>query len=98
MRNQRTISIYGVFAIERYKIPKKLKFWFISQKCSKYYNLFRFIINSFFIFFRVLSLSIAKAPYARINGPGASPLQKTKRTVWRLTDIQEEQFSLFFQD
>src|SRR5215208_6997067 len=56
------MSSYGAFAIERYETPKKLKFWFISQKYSKYYNLFRFIINSFFIFFRVSSLSIAKAP------------------------------------
>jgi hypothetical protein len=36
--------------------------------------------------------------YARLNGPGAPPLQKTKRTVQRLTNIQEEQFLLFFQD
>ena len=35
---------------------------FISQKCSKYCNLSRFHINSFFIFFGVSYLSTAKGP------------------------------------
>src|SRR3954462_7582485 len=43
----------GPFAVERYETTKKIKFLFISQKCSKYYNLSRFHINSFFIFFGV---------------------------------------------
>src|SRR5204863_6951484 len=54
---------YGPFAVERYETTKKIKFMFISQKCSKYYNLFRFHINSFLIFFGVSYLSTAKGPY-----------------------------------
>src|SRR6266496_4093717 len=54
---------YGPFAVERYKTTKKIKFMFISQKCSKYCNLSRFHINSFFIFFGVSYLSTAKGPY-----------------------------------
>ena len=54
---------YGPFAVERYETTKKIKFMFISQKCSKYCNLSRFHINSFFIFFRVSYLSTAKGPY-----------------------------------
>ncbi|CAG8837499.1 25920_t:CDS:2, partial [Racocetra persica] len=30
--------------------------------------------------------------------PGALPLEKPKRTIQRLTNVQEEQFLLFFQD
>src|SRR5947207_10541281 len=41
---------------------KKINFIFICQKCFKCYNLFRFYINLFFIFFGVSSLSIAKLP------------------------------------
>src|SRR2546421_481252 len=52
----------GPFAVKRYETTKKIKFMFISQKCSKYYNLSRFHINLFFIFFRVLYLSTAKGP------------------------------------
>jgi len=55
--------IYGPFAVERYETTKKIKFMFISQKYSKYCNLSRFHINSFFIFFRVSYLSTAKGPY-----------------------------------
>src|ERR1044072_3110030 len=54
---------YEGFAIEREEIPKKNNFIFICQKCFKCYNLFRFYINSFFIFFGVSFLSIAKLPY-----------------------------------
>ena len=54
---------YGSFAIERKEIQKKINFIFICQKCFKYYNLFRFYINLFFIFFGVSFLSIAKLPY-----------------------------------
>src|SRR5205814_10008194 len=54
---------YGPFAVKRYETTKKIKFIFISQKCSKYCNLFRFHINSFLIFFGVSYLSTAKGPY-----------------------------------
>src|ERR1044072_4493562 len=57
------ILTYEGFAIEREETPKKINFIFICQKCFKCYNLFRFYINSFFIFFGVSSLSIAKLPY-----------------------------------
>src|SRR5213078_4750116 len=43
-------STYGPFAVERYETTKKIKFMFISQKCSKYCNLSRFHINSFLFF------------------------------------------------
>src|SRR4051812_13189849 len=52
------------FAIEREETQKKINFIFICQKCFKCYNLFRFYINSFFTFFGVSSLSIAKPPYS----------------------------------
>src|SRR5438094_9855062 len=55
-------AIYGPFAVERYETTKKIKFMFISQKCSKYCNLSRFHINPFFIFFGVSYLSTAKSP------------------------------------
>src|SRR6266542_2340828 len=58
---------YGCFAIEREETPKKSKFFFICQICSKYYNLFRFNINSKNNFFRVSSLSTAKCPYIPLN-------------------------------
>src|SRR5207248_5777197 len=58
---------YGPFAVERYETTKKIKFMFISQKCSKYCNLSRFHINSFFIFFRVSYLSTAKGPYINLS-------------------------------
>ena len=54
---------YGPFAVERYETTKKIKFMFISQKYSKYCNLSRFHINSFFIFFEVSYLSTAKGSY-----------------------------------
>src|SRR3954469_15133470 len=57
----------GPFAVERYETTKKIKFMFISQKCSKYCNLSRFHINSFFIFFGVSYLSTAKGPYVQEN-------------------------------
>src|SRR4051794_34520206 len=53
-------NAYGDFAIEREETQKKINFIFICQKYFKCYNLFRFYINSFFIFFGVFSLSIAK--------------------------------------
>src|SRR5436190_15857090 len=56
-------SIYGPFAVERYETTKKIKFMFISQKCFKYYNLSRFHINPFFIFFGASYLSTVKGPY-----------------------------------
>ncbi|RHZ86841.1 hypothetical protein Glove_43g2 [Diversispora epigaea] len=47
----------------------------------------------------VASDTINKArKHARLYGPGAPPLQKLKKTVQRLNDIQEDQFLLFFQD
>ena len=54
---------YGCFAVKREKTPKKSKFFFICQIYSKYYNLFRFNINSKNNFFRVSFLSTAKCPY-----------------------------------
>src|SRR5436189_5685139 len=54
---------YGSFAIKRKETQKKINFIFICQKCFKCYNLFRFYINLFFIFFGVSSLSIAKLSY-----------------------------------
>src|SRR5687768_9149155 len=57
------VRAYGHFAVEREKTSKKFNFIFICQKCFKCYNLFRFYINSFFIFFEVFSLSTAKLPY-----------------------------------
>src|SRR5436190_20118287 len=38
-RHYNVSSIYGPFAVERYETTKKIKFMFICQKCSKYYNL-----------------------------------------------------------
>ena len=57
------LSRYESFVIERKETPKKINFIFICQKCFKCYNLFRFYINLFFIFFRVSFLSIAKLPF-----------------------------------
>ncbi|PKK56639.1 hypothetical protein RhiirC2_799605, partial [Rhizophagus irregularis] len=36
--------------------------------------------------------------YARLYGPGASNLIKTKRTIKRMSEIKEKQFLMFFQD
>jgi hypothetical protein len=36
--------------------------------------------------------------HARLYGPGALPINKTKRKVQRLSNVQEEQFTIFFQD
>src|SRR5437762_14325818 len=60
------MNTYGSFAIEREETQKKINFIFICQKCFKCYNLFRFYINLFFIFFEVSSFSIAKLPYFEV--------------------------------
>src|SRR5687768_15142720 len=62
------VRAYGHFAVEREETSKKFNFIFICQKCFKCYNLFRFYINSFFIFFGVFSLSTAKLPYSNNTG------------------------------
>ena len=64
--NNKIQPINGPFAVERYETTKKIKFMFISQKCSKYCNLSRFYINSFFIFFEVSYLSTAKDPFYKM--------------------------------
>ncbi|RHZ43629.1 hypothetical protein Glove_960g4 [Diversispora epigaea] len=47
----------------------------------------------------VTSYIINKArKHARLYGPGAPPLDKPKRKVQRINNIQEEQFKIFFQD
>ncbi len=51
------------------------------------------------LFIQISSHTINKArQHARLYGPGVPPLEKTKRTVQRLNNIQEEQFVIFFQD
>ncbi|RHZ75937.1 hypothetical protein Glove_208g81 [Diversispora epigaea] len=48
---------------------------------------------------KVTSYIINKArKHARLYGPGAPPLDKPKRKVQRINNIQEEQFKIFFQD
>lgn len=36
--------------------------------------------------------------HARLYDPGAPPINKIKRKVQRLSNAQEEQFTIFFQD
>ncbi|CAG8746720.1 11909_t:CDS:2, partial [Racocetra persica] len=48
--------------------------------------------------YRILKEELGARKHARLYGPGTSTLQKPKRTAQRLTDVQEEQFLLFFQD
>ena len=47
--------------MERYETTKKIKFMFISQKCSKYCNLSRFHINSFLFFLEFRTFLLQKA-------------------------------------
>ena len=52
-----------------------------------------------FFAYQVASSTITDArKHARLYGPGAPPINKIKRKVQRLSNVQEEQFTIFFQD
>src|SRR6266545_2907506 len=84
------LIINGCFAVEREETQKKkIKFFFIYQISSKYYNLFIFNINSK-KFFRVSSLSTAKRP--NIKKKFRHKMNRLCSLNWRST------FIIFFFD